>query len=278
MTKLTDTYTLANGVAIPKIGFGTWQIPADQAKQAVMDAIKVGYRHIDTALAYHNEKEVGAGVRASGLKREDIFVTSKLPAETKTYDGTLRDFDTTMANLDLDYLDLYIIHAPQPWAEQGADYALENREVWQAMQKIYESGRVRAIGVSNFGVADLKNIFDVAQVKPMVNQIQYYVGYTEPEITKFAQANGLLVEAYSPLATGSLLNNQAIQAIADHYQVSLAQLAIQFCVQNGVLPLPKATHIAHIEANAQLDFVISAEDMQQLNEHVDTTKKGHYRH
>lgn len=270
MTKLTDTFDIYNGVKIPKVAFGTWQIPASQAKQAVSDAIKVGYRHIDTALAYQNEKEVGQAVRESGVKREDIFVTSKLPGGTKTYDGALADFETTMKNLDLDYLDLYLVHAPWPWDEIGANYDKENTEVWRAMEEIYNSGRVKAIGVSNFNVHDLENVLKTATIKPMVDQIQYYIGFTEPKITEFAQNNDILVEAYSPLATGGLINNPDVKKIADKYGVSVPQLAIEFVIQNGVLPLPKAVHEEHIVANAKLDFTISDEDMKTLNGFPDT--------
>lgn len=270
MTKLTDTFDIYNGVKIPKVAFGTWQIPASDAKQAVHDAIDIGYRHIDTALAYANEKEVGEAVRDSGVKREDLFVTSKLPGQTKNYDDTLRDFDTTMKNLDINYLDLYLVHAPWPWSEIGSNYDKQNQDVWRAMEKIYNSGRVKAIGVSNFNVHDLENVLKTATIKPMVDQIQYYIGYTEPKITKFAQDHDILVEAYSPLATGGLVNNQDILKIAQKYNVSVPQLAIQFVVQNGVLPLPKAVHKAHIEDNAKLDFEISAEDMKTLNVMPDT--------
>ncbi|WP_334333688.1 aldo/keto reductase [Companilactobacillus sp. HBUAS59544] len=270
MTKLTDTFEISNGVKIPKVAFGTWQIAAKDAKQAVRDAIEIGYRHIDTALAYANEKEVGEAIKESGVKREDIFVTSKLPAQTKSYDGALKDFDTTMNNLGLDYLDLYLIHAPWPWSEVGSNYDKENQDVWRAMEEIYKSGRVKAIGVSNFNVHDLENVLKTVTIKPMVDQIQYYIGFTEPKITTFAQKNNILVEAYSPLATGGLIHNQDVLKIAEKYDVSVAQLAIQFVVQNGVLPLPKAVHKAHIEDNAKLDFEISEEDMKTLNAMPDT--------
>ena len=270
MTKLTDTFDIYNGVKIPKVAFGTWQIPANEARQAVKDAIKTGYRHIDTALAYQNEKEVGQAVRESGVKREDLFVTSKLPAETKTYDGALADFETTMKNLDLDYLDLYLVHAPWPWGKIGANYDKENTEVWRAMEEIYNSGRVKAVGVSNFNVHDLENVLKTATIKPMVDQIQYYIGFTEPKITEFAKDNDILVEAYSPLATGGLINNPDVKKIADKYSVSVPQLAIEFVIQNGVLPLPKAVHKEHIVANTKLDFTISDEDMKTLNAFPDT--------
>ncbi|GEO69503.1 aldo/keto reductase [Levilactobacillus acidifarinae] len=271
MSVLTDKFSLANGTNIPQVGFGTWQIPGGQtAYDAVANALKTGYRHIDTAKAYANESSVGKAVRDSGLDRSDVFVTTKLPAETKSYQGALADFKTTLKNLDLDYVDLYLIHAPWPWNEIGKDCDAQNLEVWQAMEEIYASGKAKAIGVSNFNVHDLQNILHHAQVAPMVDQIQYYVGYTEPKITKFAQDHDMLVEAYSPLATGDMLNNPAIREMANKYHVSPAQLALRFCLENGVLPLPKATHQDHIEANAQLDFSISAADMVTLNGMADT--------
>lgn len=270
MTEITNTFELANGVKIPKVGFGTWQIPASKARKAVKDAIETGYRHIDTALVYDNEKEVGEGIKDSGVKREDLFVTSKLPSHTKSYDGALKDFETTMKNLDLDYLDLYLIHAPWPWNEIGSNHDKGNIEAWRAMEEIYKSGRVKTIGVSNFNVHDLENVMKDATVNPMVDQIQYYVGFTEPKITEFAKKNNILVEAYSPLATGGLINNEDVLEIAKKYNVSVPQLALKFVIQNDVLPLPKAVHKEHIEANTKLDFEISDEDMKVLNSMPDT--------
>ncbi|WP_407889070.1 aldo/keto reductase [Levilactobacillus sp. N40-8-2] len=273
MSVLTDTFSLANGTQIPQVGFGTWQIPGgDTAYNAVANALKAGYRHIDTAKAYANESSVGKAIRDSGIPREEIFVTTKLPAKVKTYQGALDAFDTTMTNLDIGYVDLYLIHAPWPWDEIGKDCDAGNRDVWRAMEKIYTSGKAKAIGVSNFNSHDLQNILTHAEVAPMVDQIQYYVGYTEPKITKFAQDHDMLVEAYSPLATGDMLGNVAIQEMANKYHVSVAQLALRFVLENGVLPLPKATSPAHIAANAQLDFSIDAGDMAKLNAMSDTAK------
>lgn len=272
MTVLTETYKLSNGVEIPKVAFGTWQIPnGDATYNSVATALKNGYRHIDTAKAYGNEQSVGQAIRDFGIDRKEIFVTSKLPAEIKTYDGALKAFDETMADLDIDYLDLYIIHAPWPWNQIGKNCDEGNINVWQAMEKIYASGRVRAIGVSNFAVRDLENLLPHAKVKPMVNQIQYYVGFTEPKITSYSQEHGILIEAYSPLATGRMLSNEKVLAIAKKYDVTPAQLAIRFCVENGVLPLPKAVTPAHIVSNKELDFTISAADMAVLNDLQDTT-------
>lgn len=266
MSILTETFTLQNGVEIPKVGFGTWQIPGGKtAYDAVSNALKTGYRHVDTAQAYANESSVGKAIRDSNVLRDDIFVTSKLPASIKSHDDVLAAFDKTMTNLGLKQLDLYLIHAPWPWDQIGTDHDRANVETWKAMEKIYQSGRVKAIVVSNFNVHDLKNILENATVAPMVDQILYYVGYTEPKITKYAQEQGMLMEAYSPLATGDLINNPTIKEMAAKYNVSAAQLALRFCIENSVLPLPKATGQAHINANAQLDFSISAEDMKVLN-------------
>lgn len=271
MTKLNETYTLNNGIDIPKVAFGTWQMPASKTRQSVLDALEAGYRHIDTALAYGNEKEVGQAVRDSGIPRDQIYVTSKLPGETKTYEGAKHDFEETFNNLDIDYLDLYLIHAPFPWNEMSSTSgAVEkwdkaNQEIWKAMEEILATGKVKSIGVSNFNVHDLQSLMSTAKVKPAVDQIQYYVGYTDPKISQFAKDNDILIEACSPLATGRMLSNPTVQRIADKYKASVAQLAIQFVVQNGALPLPKATHKEHILDNAKLDFVISDEDMATLN-------------
>lgn len=270
MSVLTDTFSLNNETKIPQVGFGTWQIPGGQtAYDAVANALKTGYRHIDTAQAYANESSVGKAIKDSGIPRDEIFLTTKLPAEIKGYDKALAAFDKTMENLGTKYVDLYLIHAPWPWSSIGTDHDKENVETWKAMETILKSGRAKAIGVSNFNVHDLKNILENGTVKPAVDQIQYYIGWTQPKIVEYAQANDILIEAYSPLATGDLLNNEAVKEMAAKYKASIAQLALRFCIENGTLPLPKATSQAHIEANAQLDFTISESDMKILNKMTD---------
>lgn len=270
LSVLNEKFQIANNIEIPKVGFGTWQIPAGQtAYNAVSTALQMGYRHIDTAQAYANESSVGNAVKDSKIDRHEIFVTSKLPAQIKGYNATLQAFDRTMKNLGLEYLDLYLIHAPWPWSAIGTDHDEQNIDVWRAMEHLYETGRVKAIGVSNFNVHDLKNLIENTDVQPMVDQIQYYVGYTEPKTTKFAQKNNILVEAYSPLATGDLVQNEQMNTIAERYGVSVSQLALRFCIENGVLPLPKAVSEEHIRENAQLDFSITAEDMKILNKFAD---------
>jgi diketogulonate reductase-like aldo/keto reductase len=177
MTVLIETYTLSNGSQIPKVGFGTWLLKVgDECYNAVADALRLGYRHIDTARAYYNEASVGRAVRDSGIAREEIYVTSKLPAEAKDYDKALEEFETTMGEIGLDYLDLYLIHAPWPWDEVGKDCREENRQIWKAMEEFLASGRVKAIGVSNFGPEDLDSLLPACETKPMVNQIRWFIG------------------------------------------------------------------------------------------------------
>ena len=270
MSVLTDTYILNNGVTIPKVGFGTWQIPSGKAAyDAVTAALADGYRHVDTAYAYGNETSVGQAIKDSGLSRDDVFITSKLPGQIKSADEVEGYFDETVSNLGVDYLDLYLIHAPWPWSQIGKRFDKENAAVWRVFEKLYRQGRIKSIGVSNFDVHDLTNLLDHTDVVPAVNQIQYYVGFTEPKISAFAQQRGILIEAYSPLATGGLLNNNDLHAIAQHYQVSVPQLALRFVLQNGALPLPKGTSPEHIEANTKLDFTISDQDMTVLRDFAD---------
>lgn len=263
---LTDTYTLNTGAKIPKIGFGTWQIPeGDEAYNSTAFALKSGYRHIDTARAYGNENSVGKAIRDSGITREDIFLTTKLPAEIKDASKVAETFETTMNALGLDYVNLYLIHAPWPWQERGSDYTKENIEVWAEMEKIYKSGRAKAIGVSNFSVSDLQAILDNGTVVPAANQIRYFIGSTQEEVTTFCQDRDILVEAYSPLATGRILENDDIQKIADKYGKTVSQVAIRYTLQRGTLPLPKSTHEEYILQNADVDFEISDDDMTYLN-------------
>ncbi len=273
MGVLHDTMTLAGGVAIPRLGFGTWQIPdGDACYDAVSRALEAGYRHIDTARAYGNEKSVGRAVRHSGLLRNEVFITSKLPAEEKNTGAAWRCFEETMDNLGLETLDLYLIHAPWPWNEVGADYTEENIALWQEMEAIQRSGRCRAVGVSNFDVKDLKAILETGTMKPAANQICYYIGHTQESITRFCREEGILVEGYSPLATGRILGNPQVTAIADKYGVTLPQVCIRYVLQKDVLPLPKAVHEAHIRQNARLDFVLSDEDMAFLDALTDTVR------
>ncbi|WP_045825186.1 aldo/keto reductase [Teredinibacter turnerae] len=263
---LQENYTLHNGVKIPKLGLGTWFIENENAAQAVKDAVGLGYRHIDTAQAYGNESGVGEGIRNCGVARNELFVTTKLGAGIKSYDGALMSIDKSLAVMALDYIDMMIIHSPQPWDEFGQDnrYFDGNREAWRALEEAYTAGKIRAIGVSNFLPQDIDNILEVCAVKPMVNQILAHISNTPNQLINYCQENEVLVEAYSPIGHGELLKNKEIIAIAESYAVSVPQLCIRYALQMGMLPLPKTANPKHMQNNADLDFDISVADMDAL--------------
>ena len=263
---LTETYTLANGVEIPKIGLGTWFISDDDAAQAVTDAAKIGYRHIDTAQAYQNERGTGEGVRTCGVKRDELFVTTKLAAKIKSYEEAVASIDSSLQVMGLDYLDLMIIHSPKPWMEYHKEdrYFEGNREAWRALEDAHKAGKLRAIGVSNFEQPDLENILKSCTVKPMVNQILAHISNTPAELIQYTQEQGILVEAYSPVGHGELLKNAELGKMAAAYGVSVPQLCIRYDLQLGLLPLPKTANPDHMKNNADVDFEISGDDMEVL--------------
>lgn len=263
---LNETFTLSNGVKIPKLGFGTWMISDDDAARAVRDAIGLGYRHIDTAQAYANEQGVGEGVRSSGVPRDRLFVTTKLAAESKSYADAKERIDGSLQALRLNEIDLILIHSPQPWAEfrEGGRYFEGNLDAWRALEEAHRAGKLRAIGVSNFERADLDNLLANASIAPMVNQVLAHVGSTPFDLIDYSQSKRILVEAYSPVAHGAVLKHASLRAMADRYGVSVAQLCIRYCLQLGLLPLPKTLNPAHMRDNVAVDFVISDADMNGL--------------
>lgn len=263
---LQETYELSNGIAIPKMGLGTWFLNNEAAAQAVKDAVKLGYRHIDTAQAYRNEKGVGEGVKACGVKRDDLFVTTKLAAEAKSYKKAASAIDKSLQVMGLDYIDMMIIHSPQPWTKfrQGEHFFEGNLEAWRALEEAYKAGKLRAIGVSNFEKEDLDNLLKNGTEIPMVNQVLAHISNTPLDLIKYSQDRGILVEAYSPIAHGELLKNKEVAAIAEKYNVSIPQLSIRYDLQLGLLPLPKTANPTHMKSNADVDFAISDEDMETL--------------
>lgn len=263
---LEEKYTLSNGVEIPKLGLGTWFISDEDAAQAVKVAVEMGYRHIDTAQAYQNERGVGEGVRTCGVAREDLFVTTKLAAEIKSYDKAVASINNSLKTLGLDYIDMMIIHSPKPWMEFHGDnlYFEGNREAWKALEEAYKAGKLRAIGISNFEKADIDNILESCTVKPMVNQILAHISNTPKDLIEYCQGKDILVEAYSPMGHGELLKNKEVKKVAEKYGVSVPQLAIRYTLQLGLISLPKTANPAHMKNNAEVDFEISKEDMETL--------------
>ena len=263
---LNETFRMANGVEIPKLGLGTWDIPAGKAAQAVRDAVKVGYRHIDTAQGYGNERGVGEGVRSCGITREEIFVTTKLDGNIKDYKTAVSAIDGSLNTMELDYIDLMIIHSPQPWAHFREDehWFDGNLEAWRALEEAYKAGKLRAIGVSNFEKEDLANIIQNGTVLPAVNQILAHIGNMPFELIDYTKKQGVLVEAYSPIAHGEILSNESIAKIAAKYGATVPQLCIRYCLQLGLLPLPKTANIEHMKSNAKVGFTIYDDDMAAL--------------
>ncbi|CVI65269.1 Glyoxal reductase [Clostridiales bacterium CHKCI001] len=266
MKSLNDTFHLNNGYEIPCVGFGTWQTPdGETAVMAVSEAIRAGYRHIDTAACYGNEVGVGQGIKKSGIEREKLFVTSKVWNTERGYEKTIAAFEKTLSDLGLDYLDLYLIHWPAS-SSQYDNWEEINLETWKAMTELYEAGRIKSIGVSNFMPHHLEALMKT-EVPPMVNQIEYHPGLTQAETVDYCKKHGILVEAWSPLGTGRMLNNETLKLIADKYEKSIAQLCIRWCLQNGVLPLPKSVTPSRIVENAAVfDFEITAEDLHAIND------------
>lgn len=264
---LNETYKMNNGLEIPKLALGTWLIDDNKVAKAVQEAIKIGYRHIDTAQAYENERGVGEGIRACGISRDKIFVTSKVAAEHKTYESASKSIDESLNKMQIDYIDLMIIHSPQPWKEVNQSenrYFEENRKVWKAMEDAVEAGKIRTIGVSNFTETDIENILSESKIDPAVNQILAHISNTPLKLIEYCKSKGIVVEAYSPIAHGEALKNKSIEKMAEKYGVSVAQLCIKYDLQLGMVVLPKTSNPEHMKSNAALDFTISDEDMETL--------------
>ncbi len=274
MNMLHENYVLSNGVKIPKIGFGTWQVPDGKiAYDSVLMALKNGYRHIDTAAAYHNEESVGKAIKDFGLPREEVFVTSKLESSIKTYDGAKKAFQKTIDALGFDYLDLYLIHAPWPWNEMGKNCDQGNVEAFKAMIELYEAGKIKSIGVSNFSPKDIDNIINHLNFVPHVNQISFFVGHNQVETDTYCKEKNILVEAYSPLAIGHALKNPLVIEMALKYEKTPAQMLIRYCLEKNTLPLPKSTHESRIIENSKVDFKIKKADLKILDQIDDDPRK-----
>ena len=261
------TIRLSNGIDVPVLALGTWLIDDEFVSDAVRQAVKIGYRHIDTAQAYGNERGVGEGIRTCGVERSQMFVASKVAAEHKTYEQATKGIENTLKIMNIDYLDMMIIHSPQPWMEVNQSdnrYVEGNRQAWKALEDAYKVGKIKAIGVSNFLQEDIESLLETAEIKPMVNQVLCHISNTPMSLIKYCKENGIVMEAYSPIAHGEAMKKEIIAEMAKKYNVSIPQLCIRYDIQLGMIVLPKTENPEHMKSNADVDFEISKEDMEEL--------------
>ena len=265
MKSIYDTYTLNNGVKIPCVAYGTYKAADENGADIIAAAVEEGYRYFDTASFYETEEYVAEAIRRSGLPREDFFIATKLWKEEMGYEEALAAFERSAKRLNTDYIDLYLIHWPKPTADYQ-DWKQLDIDTWRALEKLYKEGKVRAIGLSNFLPHHLDNILENCEIKPMVNQIEYHAGYTQEATVQYCKQHDILVQAWSPISRGRIFRDVTLVELAEKYQVSVPKLALRFCIQNGIVPLPKAASRERMRENMNLfDFEISDEDMKRIN-------------
>lgn len=260
---------LSNGVNLPCVGLGTWLIENSKVSEVVKNAIAIGYRHIDTAQAYENEEGVGKGIKEAGIKREDIFVTTKVAAEIKDYKKAKESIEESLKKLDMDYVDLLLIHCPVPWDEYGSgryNYFKENVEVWKALEEAYSEGKARSIGVSNFQISDLENIFNNCKIMPMVNQVYASPTQVPFELVNYCKNHNIVFEAYSPLSHGKAKDNKLILEIAKKNNKSFSQICLKYLLSKDLVVLPKASSYEHLKENFDLDFYLDKEDIKLIDD------------
>ncbi|WP_326716475.1 aldo/keto reductase [Vagococcus jeotgali] len=266
MKKQDTTYTLANGKTIPKVGFGTWQTSEEEAEEVVKTAIQAGYRHIDTASIYHNEEGVGLGIKNSGVPREELFITTKLWNTDRSYMETKRALENSLSRLGLDYVDLYLIHWPNP-AEHRDSWKELNAESWKAMEEAMEEGKIRSIGVSNFMPHHIKELEKTAKVMPVVNQIYLNPSDQQKDVVAYCKEKNILVEAYSPFGTGDIFKVGELEGIANYHKKTVAQIVLRWAIQKDLLPLPKSVTPSRIKENIEVfDFELTEKDMMLIDQ------------
>lgn len=265
--KLTDNFTMNNGRVIPCIGYGTYKTSDEEVYNAVLSALKAGYRHIDTAAFYKNEEGIGRAIRDCGIAREELFITSKVWNTDRGYENTKRAFAATMERLGLAYLDLYLIHWPANKKQFGDEAEKINAETWKALEELYAEGKIRAIGLSNFLPHHIDELMKTAKVKPMVDQIEFHPGWAQLEVSEYCRKNDIVVEAWSPLGRKEVLDNEVLRDIGSKYGKSTAQICVRWVLQHGILPLPKTVNAKRMAENADVfDFELTGEEMKAIDE------------
>lgn len=271
-----EQLVLNNGVEIPQLGFGTWRLEeGKEAYEAVKTALQLGYTHIDTAQVYKNEASVGQAIKDSGIDRGSLFVTTKSWNNHQTYHDVIAAFEESLEKLQMDYVDLFLLHWPTPIdTRQGDAWKEINAERWRALETLYRSNKVRAIGISNFMIKHIEALEETATVKPMVNQVLLAPGETQDELVSYCQEQGIVMEAYSPFGSGELFTHPDIKALSQKYEKSANQIMLRWSLQHDFVPLPRSSNFEHIESNLDVfNFVLEEEDMKQLDQLLSETKQ-----
>lgn len=275
---MIPNYVMWNGVEIPKVGFGTWQIPdGEEVENAVLSALESGYNHIDTAYAYYNEKGVGNAVKKSGIPREDLFITTKLWNTEQGYEETLENFELSLENLQTDYVDLYLVHWPRTFIFYN-EYPQRMWDTWRAFEELYRAKKVRAIGLSNFLQSHIETLMEKGTIFPMLNQLEIHPGYNQSEIVDYCHENKIVVESWSPLANGNILrDSELLNELAGKYGKTTAQIALRWNLQRELLPLPRSVKPDRIKENFELfDFELNEEDMQRITDMPERDFSGYH--
>ena len=253
---------LSNGVKMPNLAFGTFKVNEGDDVQVILDAIEAGYRHFDTAAFYNTEEALGKAIKKSGIPREEFFVTTKVWKTCMGYEGAKKSFEESLEKLDMDYVDLLLIHWPRP--DEESDWKKLDIETWKAFEEIYKEGRAKAIGVSNFLNHHMQNILDNCEVVPMVNQIEFHPGYIQKDVVDFDKEHGIVVEAWSPLGRERVFKDELLNKLAEKYGKSVAQICLAFALQMDVVPLPKSSSVERMKQNMDIDFELEKEDFEKI--------------
>ncbi len=259
-----ESFRLNNNICIPNIGFGTYKAGNGECEKAIVDAINTGYTYFDTAAFYKNERDIAKAIKNSNKKREELIIASKVWREDLGYDNTMKAFESSLKNLDTNYLDVYLIHWPKANPEDK-NWKEKNIQTWKAMEELYKAGRIKAIGVSNFLPYHLINLMDNCEIKPMINQLELHIGYLQKTAVDFCVKNDILLQAWSPLGRGKVLNEESLKKMAEKYGKTVSQICIRFLYQMGIMPIVKSSSVNRMEENLNVfDFSIERDDMYYL--------------